>query len=92
MFNQMAHVQGKTEFSAPKHLIFETADVVTMEQIGYSESYGISPVAYSKPFQLFSKDAVEEMRQEVFAVRDNHEEHIFSSNSASIQLRGYASK
>ncbi|KIW01638.1 hypothetical protein, variant [Verruconis gallopava] len=82
----------KEDFDASKHLIFEMPEVVMMEDIGYSKDVGISPVAVSKPFQLFSHDAVMQMRREVFDVRDNHPENMFQSNIAPCQLRGYVPK
>jgi hypothetical protein len=82
----------KEDFEASKHLIFEAPEVVMMEDIGYAKDAGVSPVAVSKPFPLFSSSAVQQMRREVFDVRDNHPENIFASNIAPCQLRGYAPK
>lgn len=82
----------KEEFEASKHLTFEMPEVVMMEDIGYAKDAGVSPVAVSKPFQLFSPEAVQQMRREVFDVRDNHPEHTYQSNIAPCQLRGYAPK
>lgn len=80
------------DYNASKHLAFEMPEVIMMEDIGYAKDVGVSPVAVSKPFQLFSKDAVEQMRREVFDVRENHPEHTFKSNIAACQVRGYAPK
>jgi len=80
------------DFDASKHLTFEMPEVVMMEDLGYAKDVGVSPVAVSKPFQLFSQDAVMQMRREVFDVRDNHPEHVFQSNIAPCQVRGYVPK
>jgi hypothetical protein len=82
----------KEDFEASKHLAFEMPEVVMMEDIGFAKDAGVSPVAVSKPFQLFSHEAVQQMRREVLDVRDNHPENVFSSNIAPCQLRGYAPK
>lgn len=62
-----------------------------MKDIGYAEDTGISPVAVSQPFQLFSKDAVEQMRAEILSPH-MPEAHAFRSNLAANQLRGYSPK
>ena len=82
----------KKVFSPATHLIFDGPEVFTMEHMGYSKDCGVSSIAFSNPFPLFSKEAVEQMRQEVFEVRENHKEHLFSSDIAPLQLRGYASR
>ena len=78
-------------FEANKHLAFEPPpEVISMKEIGL-EDVGISPLAVSQPFQLFSKDAVRAMRSEIFKaeVMDNCK---FSSSIAACQLRGYSPK
>jgi len=60
-----------------------------MEDIGYSASNGVSPVAVSEPFRLFSEEAVDIMRSEVFDA-DAREKYTYTSNIAPKQLRGYA--
>jgi len=47
LFNPRVHLA----YEAPKH-------IHTMEDIGYSATSGVSPVAVSEPFRLFSEDAV----------------------------------
>ena len=79
-------------FQASRHLNFEMPEVVMMEDIGYAKDAGVSPVAVSKPFQLFSHAAVQHMRREIFDVRQNHPEHVYQSNIAPCQVRGYAPK
>lgn len=80
------------DFDASKHLTFEMPEVIMMEELGYAKDAGVSPVAVSKPFQLFSHEAVQQMRREVFDVRDNHPQHVYQSNIAPCQVRGYSPK
>ncbi|KAI9718332.1 MAG: hypothetical protein M1828_006734 [Chrysothrix sp. TS-e1954] len=80
------------DFDPEKHLAFKTpSEIITMPDIGYPEDTGVSPVAVSQPFQLFSDEAVEVMRESIFKpeVMENCK---FSSNIAPCQLRGYATK
>ncbi len=79
-------------FESKRHLYFvPPPQVIRMEDIGYTEDTGVSPVAVSQPFQLFSLDAVQHMRSEIFQaeVINNYK---FSSNIAAFQLRGYSPK
>lgn len=73
------------------HLAYEEPKCVhSMEDLGYSANNGVSPVAVSEPFRLFSEDAVNFMREEIFApvVQQNY---AYSSDIAPVkQLRGYA--
>lgn len=61
-----------------------------MEEIGLRDQ-GVSPVAVSEPFSLFSEDAVNIMRDEILSpvVMDNY---AWTSDIAPKQLRGYAPK
>jgi hypothetical protein len=82
--------QDTTMFDPKKHLVFqEPSDILTMKDIGFADNVGISPIAVTYPFQLFSPEAIRIMRQEIDKreVRDDHSVH---SNIASSQLRGYA--
>jgi hypothetical protein len=82
----------KEMFDPTKHITFTPPDnVLLMTDLGYSEDRGISPVAVSNPFRLFSKDAVEQMRAEILNP-DVIEECGFKSNLAASQLRGYSPK
>lgn len=80
------------EFDPDQHLIFEAPNKsLLMTDIGYSEDTGISPVAASDPFRLFSAEAIQKFRDEclsdqVFA------NHSVRTNIAACQLRGYAPK
>lgn len=80
------------EFDPARHLAFEAPKhVLMMTDIGYTEDTGISSVAVSDPFRLFSTEAVQKFRDEclnddVFATC------AVKSNIAACQLRGYAPK
>ncbi|KAI1452625.1 hypothetical protein F4805DRAFT_470683 [Annulohypoxylon moriforme] len=83
---------GNDAFDPSRHLAFkETPKVYTMEEIGLPEDTGISQVAVSEPFPLFTEEAVMRMRQEVLSpeVLSNCQ---YSSNLAQCQLRGFANK
>ncbi|KAI2606650.1 hypothetical protein GGR54DRAFT_409934 [Hypoxylon sp. NC1633] len=83
---------GNDDFTPARHLAFkETPKVYTMNDIGLPEDTGVSPVAVSEPFPLFSEEAVMRMRQEVLSpeVLSNCQ---YSSNLAQCQLRGFANK
>jgi len=79
-------------FEPHKHIAFrEPPKRIMMKDIGYAEDTGISPVAVSQPFRLFSQSAIQHMRDEILnpEVWDKHQ---FKSNIAACQLRGYAPK
>lgn len=79
-----------TVFDPMKHIAFEEPpDILTMKDIGYAEDVGVSPVAVTQPFQLFSTEAIRIMRSEI-AKPEVKADHHFASNIASAQLRGYA--
>ncbi|TVY14862.1 hypothetical protein LARI1_G006696 [Lachnellula arida] len=77
-------------FIPSKHLAYdEPKHIHTMEDIGYSAANGVSPMAVSEPFRLFSEEAVDVMRDEIFNVEAG-DEYTYASNIAPKQLRGYA--
>jgi hypothetical protein len=79
-------------FIPHKHLEYvEPSYIHSMEDIGFSSTSGVSPVAVSEPFHLFSEEAVDIMRSEVLSqeVQDNY---CYSSDIAQKQVRGYAPK
>lgn len=79
-------------FQPEKHLAYkEKAEVIMMKDIGYPEDCGVSPVAVSKPFPLFSQEAIHEMRSEILQ-KEVMENCSYSSNIAACQIRGYAPK
>jgi hypothetical protein len=79
-------------FDPSKHLAYEEPKHIhTMEDIGYSASSGVSPVAVSEPFRLFSEEAVDIMRSEILDP-EVQEKYSYTSDIAPKQLRGYAPK
>jgi len=79
----------RVQFDAAKHLNYTTPPKThTMEDIGLL-NIGVSPIAVSEPFQLFSEEAINQMRAEVLSepVMANCR---YSSNLAKAQLRGCA--
>jgi hypothetical protein len=79
-------------FNPGKHLTFEEPTYIhTMEDIGYPSSNGVSPVAVSEPFRLFSEEAVNIMRSEILDP-EVQEKYSYTSDIAPRQLRGYAPK
>lgn len=80
------------EFNPKQHLAFEEPEsVLMMTDIGYSEDTGISPVAVSQPFPLFSTEAVQKFRDECLS-DDVFAHNMFKSNIAACQMRGYVPK
>lgn len=76
-------------FDAPTHLNFKAPTKIhTMKELGLGDK-GISPVAVSEPFQLFTADAIKQMRSEVLS-KPVWENCKYSSNLAHCQLRGFA--
>jgi len=76
-------------FDPAKHLKFEQPGKVwSMAELGMAEK-GVSPIAVSEPFSLFTEEAIQQMRAEVLSkpVWDNCK---YSSNIAQCQLRGFA--
>ena len=80
------------DFDPKKHLDFTPpAKTLTMNDLKLPEGTGVSPFAVSDPFQLFTLEAVQRMRFEIFSeeVLKNCK---YSSNLAQCQLRGFAAK
>jgi len=79
-------------FNPNKHLAYEEPKYIhTMEDIGYSATSGVSPVAVSEPFHLFSEEAVNIMREEIL-LKEVQENYTYTSDIAPKQIRGYAPK
>ncbi|KAH8815251.1 hypothetical protein F5884DRAFT_666060 [Xylogone sp. PMI_703] len=79
-------------FDPKKHLAFqEPSSILTMEDIGFPSSNGVSPIAVSEPFQLFTQEAIEIMRSEIMS-KEVQEGYSYTSDIAPKQLRGYAPK
>ncbi|KAJ0317639.1 hypothetical protein COL922a_013818 [Colletotrichum nupharicola] len=78
----------KVSFDPKKHLnIVEPERIFTMQEIGLGGK-GISPVAASSPFSIFTPEAVAQMRAEIFSepVLQNCQ---FTSDFAKNMIRGY---
>ena len=83
-------VHDVPEFDPARHMVGQLpAKKMSMKELGFAEDIGVSPVAVSEPFPLFTAEAVDIMRQEIFRVPDKYK---FQSNIAKSQLRGYAKK
>ena len=80
------------DFDPKKHLDFTPpANTLTMSDLKLPEGTGVSPFAVSDPFQLFTQEAVQRMRVEIFR-KEVLENCKYSSNLAQCQLRGFAAK
>jgi hypothetical protein len=83
-------VPEKVAFCADNHLNFTSPPkVFTMKELGFPENKGVSPVAVSEPFQLFTPEAIQQMRAEVLS-KQVWENCQYSSNLSQCQLRGFA--
>ncbi|KAF2454886.1 hypothetical protein BDY21DRAFT_387327 [Lineolata rhizophorae] len=83
---------GSSNFDPSKHITYkEPSQIIKMKDLGFPEDAGVSPVAVCQPFQLFSPEAIGQMRDEIFqpVVMDKCK---YSSNIAACQLRGYSPK
>ena len=81
----------KLDFDYSKHVSYSPPPRVwTMEEIGKA-GQGISPIAVSEPFPLFTDAAIKQMRGEILS-KDVMEKCKYSSNLAHCQLRGFASE
>ena len=79
----------KLDFDPSKHLAYvPPSNIWKMEEIGKADQ-GISPNAVSEPFQLFTEEAVRQMRAEILS-KDVMEKCQYSSNLSHCQLRGFA--
>ncbi|KAF2726721.1 hypothetical protein EJ04DRAFT_547558 [Polyplosphaeria fusca] len=79
-------------FDPSKHLNFvPPSNILSLKDIGLPEDAGISPVAVSEPFPLFTPEAISIMRHEIFtdAVWQNC---LISTDFAGCQLRGHCPK
>ena len=82
---------SKVTFNPQEHINFKPpSKTYSMSDIKLENS-PISSFAVSEPFPLFTPEAIQHMRAEIFKpeVMDNFR---FSSNLAHCQLRGYAAK
>ena len=80
------------DFNPEKHLAFKAPErVYTMKDLHLPDDNGVSPIAVSEPFPLFTPEAVLRMRAEVLnkEVMANYQ---YSSTLAQCQLRGFAAE
>lgn len=92
MVQQHQQMLPKEPFSPNKHLRYaRPSKIHTMEELGFADRHGVSPIAVSEPFPLFNQEAVMRFREEVLSkeVMDNCS---VSSNLSHCQLRGFANK
>jgi hypothetical protein len=82
----------KVAFDPTKHLKFTPpSKILSMKDLGYPESRGVSPIGVSEPFTLFSEEAIKQMRAEILS-DDVWRDYQWSSDLAQCQLRGYTAK
>lgn len=82
-----ARVSKQETFNPAKHLNFQHPErMYTMKEFGLG-GHGISPVAASEPFSLFTPEAVRQMRAEIFSdpVLENCQ---YASTFAKNMIRG----
>jgi hypothetical protein len=80
-----------TLFNPKIHLSYVKPTAIhTMKSLGLPD-IGVASIAASEPFQLFSPEAIDIMRNEALSdvVQDRH---FFGCDLAPFQLRGYASE
>jgi hypothetical protein len=88
---ESAVLHERIQFDASKHVAYVAPPkITTMGEIGY-EGRGISPVAVSEPFSLFSGEAIYQMRAEAFH-KDVLENCQVASGFASNMIRAYSPK
>lgn len=89
-----ARVIEKEDFDPNKHLVFQPPKgITTMKEIGL-EGHGISPIAASEPFPLFSQEAIRQIRGEIFSepvLRDCQYSSSFAKNMVRGMGREYVS-
>ena len=77
-------------FNPKEHLAYEDPKHIhMMEDIDLPAKLGVSPVAISEPFQLFSPEAIDIMRSEVLS-KEVNDKFAYTSDIAPKQLRGFA--
>ena len=88
----MDQTLSNDDFDPKKHIDFTPpANTLTMSDLKLPEGTGVSSFAVSDPFKLFTQEAVQRMRAEVFS-KEVMENCQYSSNLAQCQLRGFAAK
>ncbi|KAK0381004.1 hypothetical protein CLIM01_01580 [Colletotrichum limetticola] len=84
---------AKTEtFNPDKHLAFvNDPKKLSLKDVSLPEHIGISQVACSEPFPLFTEEAIQYMRREIFTT-EVWENCLHSTRFAPCQLRGHCPK
>ena len=79
-------------FDPERHINFkQPSKIYTMQDLNLPEDTGISPVAVSEPFPLFTVEAIYRMREEILNDKV-WSKCQYSSNLAQCQLRGFAAE
>lgn len=80
-------------FDPKKHLRYVAPErIFSMTDVGYPEGTGISPNAISEGFPLFTQEAIEIMRSEIFS-DDVWSNCLFvAGNSTASTIRGHCPK
>ncbi|KAI3390336.1 hypothetical protein diail_10017 [Diaporthe ilicicola] len=85
-------IVNAVKFDPDKHLVFRKPDAVyTWTSLGFSKNYGASSFCAAEPFQLFSTEAIELMRNEVLD-QETLEKFCYSDNNTAMSIRGYAAE
>lgn len=80
------------KFDPVKHLVLRKPDAVyTWTSLGFSKDYGVSSFCAAEPFQLFSSEAIEEMRKEVLDP-ETLEKFCYSDDNTAMSMRGFAAE
>lgn len=88
---ETAQATSIEEFDAKKHVNFEFPKrTYTMKEWGY-ENQGVSPIAASDPFSLFTEAAVKQVRRELLS-EDVLRTCQYASTFTKNQIRGYTQK
>ncbi|ETI24709.1 hypothetical protein G647_04078 [Cladophialophora carrionii CBS 160.54] len=87
-----ASTRSCRSFQPDTHLAYREAPrVLTLKDIGLPGDVGISPVAISEPFPLFTEEAINIMRGEIFT-NEVWDDCMHSTEFAGCQLRGHCPK
>ncbi|KAK1974017.1 hypothetical protein LZ30DRAFT_641053 [Colletotrichum cereale] len=79
-------------FDPNKHLTFrKPSTVYTWTSLGFSRDRGTSSFCAAEPFQLFSSEAIQLMRNEVLN-QETLEKFCYSDNNTPMSMRGFAAE
>lgn len=83
---------AQANFNPEKHLSFcDEPKTLSLADVALPEDAGISQVACSHPFPLFSEEAIGIMRDEIFTT-EVWKNCLYSTEFAACQLRGHCPK